>query len=419
MPGLKSILFSALLLMAGKSGWMLFWGPQLEADSLGYFELQIDFLHPPLYNVWVWLGMKAGGIWLVLLSQAAALSVGLAALIEAMEFRKEWKWATLALLALDPCSGYLCASLMSEALFLALLTGWIAFVLKAAPHQPFRNALLAGAGAGLIWLCRYTGVLLLPLFAVWAWRQRQSLRQWAVALLVFFAGFQVMLLPLRAYYFQQWGVVTLNSFTALSTWNNASFLAPDYFKSHSPANEMEDWVASFPDSVYSLRSTFLTAGIHSSEMPWQRYVATHRPDTRQAQDCAGQLGGLGRKLTFAYPLRWFREFVVPNFFKPLHESEPKIEVQHPMQSVRRGHYYVLAWQLGLSLLVAGTLLLFIRAARSPAAMLLLGFCWLHLAAVTLGAVFFLRYAYLMIPLILLAGSQLAWRWVSIRPERRA
>jgi hypothetical protein len=105
------------------------------------------------------------------------------------------RWLLLALIAVNPYSLWFSATLLSEWLFTALLIGTLLLVESAAsPKGSLATAAAAGAMAGLAYLARSAGIVLLASAFVYLWwfcRQRRKAYWFAGAMLPFVAGWML------------------------------------------------------------------------------------------------------------------------------------------------------------------------------------------------------------------------------------
>jgi hypothetical protein len=146
---------------------------------------------------------------------------------------------------------------------------------------------------------------------------------------------------------------------------------------------------------------------------YARFVATMNTEGKLA--AARAAGGTGWKLIWAAPLRHLQDFILPNMARPFTKTDslyadrlPPL-IQHPLSyQPRQLHiYYPIAWWSYFLLLIAATCGYGLRRkTASPMVGALLLCCWLYLAGISVLAVLFLRFFYLLGPLILLALGML-------------
>jgi hypothetical protein len=421
-----------LLIMLGRLGWWAYWGLLLEADSVGYLELQAALYHPPGYTL---LATLVSGLarWVdAVVVVQALLYAGAAALLVRRHFQAgRWAWGMALVLALEPCSGQLGAAVMAETSFLAcLLLAWtlLAEVWKTPQHTPWRLALLAGVLLGAAYLFRYAApvfvvaALIHPVLRRWPWRRV------AVAALFVLLGFQAVLLPLRVYYKTQFGTWTLNAFTGASLWNLSAYLYPGSEVQAHPQGPFEQHLQAFADSNFIMKTTRYTNHIFQSYRPYPRYVALLGGDAPATVAASAEVGRTAMRLIAGQPVRHLRELVLPNLLRPLSQRDSiyadglSAMIGRPIATHRRmrWEYNPVLWGLALLLLVAATVVQIWKRGRLPAlAGLLLLSAWLYYLAIALLSVVFLRFLYILPPLVLLAiGLQCQALLAARRPQAR-
>ena len=117
------------------------------------------------------------------------------------------------------------------------------------------------------------------------------------------------------------------------------------------------------------------------------------------------------RLIAAQPVRHLRELVLPNLLRPLSQRDSiyadglPAMIGRPMDSYRRmrWEYSPVWWGVGLLLLMVATGIQVWKKGRVPAlAGLLLLSAWLYYIAIALLSVVFLRFLYIIPPMVLLA-----------------
>lgn len=403
------------VVMLGKMGWWLYWGTLLEIDSLGYLHLQATLYHPPLYTVFNWLVMQVGrAVDAVVVAQSLLYSLSVAVWLWRMVQDRRWQLGLAVALALEPCSGKLACTVMAETLFLSLLL--LAFValpaLGAARTQRWVFAALwAGLLLGLAYMTRYAAPVFLVAVVGAMFLQRLPWQRILVAALVMLAAFQMELLPLRAYYQHRFDTWRFNAFSDLSLWNTAAYLYPGSPLASQPATDFERYLSALPAADFTLEHTWHTNHIFHDSLAFQRYVREQEMGTGEILAAARSAGHTGRKLLLAAPMRHIQEFVIPNAARPFHVRDrihsdllPAHIEARIFRHTRPVHDYVpWAWWGVFALLVGATVLQVVYRKRLPsvAGFLLLA-CWLYLAGIAGLAVIFLRFVYVLGPLVVLA-----------------
>ncbi len=407
----KGLWLIAGLMFLGKMLWFLYWGTLLEVDSVGYLQLQTALYHPPGYVVFCGLIVRLFGyVEAIVVVQAALLSFSVGLLLSRYIKQIKWQWIIGIALAIDPCTGLLCADIMAEAVFLALLM----FAFCAVPSlitSSGRNADWAagfiGVMMGLAYVTRYAApiymvALILILFlAKMPWNRILLAGFWMIL------AFQMVLLPLRMYYYRQFGTVNFNAYTELSIFNSAAYLYPDSKLKGSPETDFESLLSASPDSVFEMKHTWYTNHFFNGEWPYQ--IHTKNLSTSQALDAAKSAGRTGIKLIAESPFQHLKAFVIPNIGRPFwHRHQiyadrlpPLIEYPIGFQKTMKFDYEPIMTWLVFALMLLSTGIQVKYRNRMPwlPAFLLLS-SWLYLGAISMLAVFFLRFVYMLMPIVL-------------------
>lgn len=414
------------VIFLGKLVYWLVLGTSLEPDSIGYLNLEVGIYHPVGYEVvagsfmkwmggwWSWKYMNGSTILFQSILFALAMSYGITHLLDS----RKTQWIVAGLLALDPATGMLCRSIMSEAFCLSVIVVAIAWVITDSrkKHQSKKQAVLFGVMVGVLlaigYLIRYSTLLMLPALVVfWVFLYKQQ-PNWWVKILGMIIGFQVFLLPVRIIYKVRYDTLTLNAFTGYSLWNSAAYLYPE--SDHSQplvSQEFDTYLATFPDQAFDMSVTWSTAHIFGAGTPAYDFTHAEKPETN-AFHFSKKLQKGALKLILEQPIRHLKEFWVPNLigiFQKVEQDELEVPLESLVdspydQGATTTHLVVYSrhiWQIGFMLLLGLTLMWFLPRFRKRELGLILVFCWGYLFAVNLTAVLFLRFVYFLIPLILL------------------
>jgi Dolichyl-phosphate-mannose-protein mannosyltransferase len=400
----------ASIILLGRLAWAAYWGVLLEIDSLGYLELQATLSHPPLYAVFCALLLRiVDSLEAVILGQCLVYSLAAALFLQRHVVAAPRRyWLALAL-ALEPLSGKLACTVMAETLFLSLLIVALALLppMLAADRRRWQvTALAIGLLLGAAYLTRYAA----PVFglAIVGWLAMRGLpwRRVVVAALLILLGFQAAILPLRLYYQVNFGTLAFNGFSSLSVWNTAAYL---YTAAKlEPQNDFERSLTSLPSAKFELYETWHTNQIFHDSCAYVRY--TLGMPTAEKLAAARAAGQLGWRLLAGAPLRHMQDFVLPNIIRPFSKTDtlyanllpPRIQHGLHYQPHQMHIYYPAIGWVYFALLLAGSIGYFQRRKTAPAIVgALLLSCWLYLAGIAVLTVIFLRFVYLLGPLILL------------------
>ena len=335
--------------------------------------------------------------------------------------RKIIQWSTVGLLALDPCTGLLCRSIMSEAVCLALLLVVLAGVLNASrevvrEERGWKQLVLWGVVLGVIlgiaYLVRYSALLLIPALIAYWFLLRKLQTGWIWKGLGLLIGFQLLLLPVRMVYKVRYDTFSLNAFTGYSLWNTAAYLIPDAkLKKPIISHRFNHHLHTYPDQTYEMEVTWNTAHIYGPGTPAYDYLQTEDPPPN-AFHFSRQLRREAIRLIGKRPFHHMKSFWIPNFLRPFQQSE-NIHYIIPSKWTRAGSakatelatsdtiYRRELWWLGFLVLLGLTAAWFFPRFRSRELGLLILFVWGYLLAVDLTAVFFLRFVYFLAPILIL------------------
>lgn len=395
--------------------WWLYWGTLLEIDSLGYLKLQTTLFHPPLYTVFSWFVLR---IWPMVDGVVIAQSLFFA--LSAAVFLKRWvsgeraKLGLALLLAVEPCSGKLACTVMTETVFLSLILLAFAAIPNLQSTEPKKAAISAigiGMLLGLAYMTRYAAPVFLVAVVMWMLLSRFHLKRVALNTVLLLLGLELVLVPLRMYYIQNFGTMRLNGFSGVSLWNSAAYLYPDSPLRTSPENDFQAYLQAFPEKDFGIAETWHTNQIFHDSLPFQRYIHENALGTAATLQASTLAGNTAWKLLLTNPWRHFNAFVIPNVLRPFHKQDKIYADRLPalMQAGiwRQPHpvhdYWPWLWWIHFGFLCAATAIqLFFPKRRSAVAGLLIVSCWLYLIAISLLAVVFLRFVFIMGPFITLA-----------------
>jgi hypothetical protein len=224
-------------------------------------------------------------------------------------------------------------------------------------------------------------------------------------------GFQAAILPLRLYYQVNFGTLEFDGFSGLSIWNTAAYLYPD--SEIAPRNDFELYLETMPVAKFDVYETWHTNQIFHDDCAYARYVQDMGTADKLA--VARAAGRLGWRLLAAAPSRHLRDFVWPNVQRPFTRMDtiyadrlpPLIPYSIHHQPHELHVYSPVGWWVAFALLLGTTMAYGLRRKTAPPIVgALLLSCWLYLAGIALLTVVFLRFVYLLGPLIVLAAGLL-------------
>ncbi|MFN8396739.1 MAG: hypothetical protein U0176_19090 [Bacteroidia bacterium] len=275
----------------------------------------------------------------------------------------------------------------------------------------------------LAYLTRYAAPVFLVAAIIGMAAQRLGWRKLLFAASMLILTFQLGLVPMRLYYHQKFGTWEFNGFSGLSQWNIAAHLYPGSDVEANPRTEFEKWLQLRPKGDFDIYHTWHTNHIFHDSLPFQSYVREHQLDTEGSFAIVQSLSGTSRRLVSGSPLRHLREFILPNAWRPFHIADkihsdllPK-DIPTPMvRHFRMVHWYYPAfwWGIFLLLTIATGIHLRHRKEMPGIAGLMLVSVWLYLLGICLLAVVFLRFVYVVAPLVLLILGMQMQLWMRDR-----
>ena len=407
-----------LLISAGKLAWLWFDGVHVHPDSLNYLTTTWHNDYPPLYPLFVrFTTSMSDGLGFTAACQAILFALCALVLVRTLASTKKEAWIYAAVLAVEPMSGFLMTSIMSEGVFLPLLLVWLAGALLL-PRVKFAWWLVLSMGAlsGVMYGFRFA--MFFPvLFLVIVWLRDYSAgrrRIWQV--LGFLIAFQVILLPLRLKHHETFASYQLNHFTGANLWNNSAFLYPDSDLRQYPGNAFDVYLNHYPDSAFDAYRSARSQHIWDATAPYRQYAdSTYRFEERwQASRLAGETG---KHLIFNHPIDYLAGFVWPNVAKLYTDSEridvhghaPWLEDEYGLTDnivfSYRPRYW---WGLSIVLLLVSLQLLFRPKLRTRRMLFLLALLWWCSLVIPLIAPVNLRYYYTLAPLFWILVAQVTF-----------
>jgi hypothetical protein len=408
------------IILLGRMGYFAYWGVLLEIDSLGYLELQAAVYHPPGYMVF-----NAAALAVVDSLEAIVVAQSLLYGFAAAIFL--WRWVPkgrlqlgLAIaLAVEPLSGKLACTIMAETLFLALLLlalAWLALVQAPEARRWTIGAIMVGLLLGLAYVTRYAAPVFLVALLLWLLGRRLPWRQVAVAALLMGLGYQAAILPLRLYYEANFGTLRFNAFSSLSLWNSTAYLYPASDARSDPRGGFEQRLVALPAATFAIDETWHTNQMFHDSSAFQRHV--RGMGTAATLEAGREAGSLGLRLLRADPLRHLHTFVIPNFLRPFIKTDliyadrlpPLIAHGLVYQPFPLHRYDPIGWWLCCGGLLVATIGYAVRRKQLPAIVpALLLSCWLYWAGIAVLTVIFLRFLFVMAPLVVVALGLVAGR----------
>jgi len=304
-----------LAIVAGKLLWVVFSGVHVYPDSLNYLSTVWHYDYPAGYPLFLRIVQLLGG-GLTSIAVVQCLLFGLGAVYLIRVVASTWKQAVLYafVLALEPLSGFLCTSIMSEGLFLPFLMVWLGLVIQLPlTYFSWRHLMVIGVLAGLLYSVRFAMVFPVSFVVLYLLFEKRTGRMRILLPLYVVIGMQLVLVPLRLQQRQQFGTWQINGFTGANLWNNTAFLYPGSEAQSQPQGAFETHLQHFPDSVFDQERAITSQHIWDTTAPFRSYAETLPFAERwQANALAGETG---MSLLKSHPGSYLSNFVWPNLAK--------------------------------------------------------------------------------------------------------
>lgn len=403
-----------LTILIGKLIYLAINGVLFEDDSVGYLTFHAGLYHPPGYGAFTSaIYSLFGSLHAVIVVQALMFSFSAGLLIHRFISSGQMRLLAAVVIAIDPISGILACSILSECAFISfgMLLFYFAFsIRKVADKWHWVLAILIGIIAGNSYLIRYAGsayLLLLPLFLLLA---GYSIRKVAVLSILAIVAFQMVLLPLRIYYTSEFGTPTINAFSGMSSWNRAAHLYPGSSVAESPATEFENFLGQISADQFSIEKSFETAHIYSAPAPFPAYIIEKELNSGDVIRLSEEVGDLGWRLVMESPGKQLTEFVFPNMVRPfhLHETPTRenaaeyISAEFDYENQKEISWQPYQWiVLFILILITGCIQFFIRKFLRPEHRTILLFVLIYLIALVFLVPIYPRFVLILSPLILI------------------
>ncbi len=428
LTSLRSLLCATKLSQPRKHFWMAFgtlvvvkvlWvlcnAIHVHLDSYNYLECILHFEYPPFYALFAkTLTSIWPNLYFVAVVQAVVFALCAAYFIDAVAPSKRVFFVLTAVLAIEPFSAFYAGSIMSEALFIPLLMVWLALLYKQL-QQPgnWMLPLLLGLLAGVLYGIRYA-TLIMALYPVVLWVGQKAHRKhsWKY-LLVFVVGFQLVLVPVRLAFNNAFDTWRINGLSGALLWNNASIFYPESEVKVHPNNDFERYLQQQPfhyDVALALRNRQIW-NEDATMRSYMQYKGHHNFEYRP--ELSDELGATGLRIIKEFPLRYFTDFVGPNFAQ-LYVRDDVVNANrygHHLATKFNYHgathvrYYAVWWWSYTVLLLAmfGVYMVRRKQLRNAVGGMLLGAMGWYMLLLPIAAVVILRYYLSFSPVILVTA----------------
>jgi hypothetical protein len=284
-----------------------------DIDSQSYLTPGANLYHPPGYMLFLWLARQCwDNTFFIGLLHCIIWGFGLSILIA--EIRMAWLyWAIIGIMIVEPTGNFFTQCILSEVLYIPAVSIGLWALKQYIMYRKYQWVILSGIFLGGAYLIRYSGFLIgMPAFVVLVFISKLKKRYISHAIL-FFVAFQLIILPVRAYFYLNFDTWQFNGFSAMYLWNSTSVIFPGSAVQRAPQTPFEKWAASYPDSVFTFTATVHTGALWSAELPLTAYIRRY-PDwqAKQIFDFADTLMQTNRKLLLSHPLKYITVFILPN-----------------------------------------------------------------------------------------------------------
>lgn len=392
--------------------FLLFLGPLYENDSPRYFLNVRSLIFPPLYPflLRIFHSLFTPNLYLTLVYQTiifAFLSLSGLYLYESKQLKRTY---FAIFIAFEPFSTFYCRNLMTEILFLGLMILYLGLIVawnenRIILNRKLLHLFIIGFAIACLVLTKALGILFLPLTALIFIFNKESLKNKIFDFLKVYGIYFLLLLPIKINYFYTYNQFTINAFDGFNLWNNASVLYPNSKYSSNPETEFEKWLQKFPKETFKLENALITNHIWEDSFPANSFKVRNSLEIIEINNI---LKETALKLMKEQPWQYFTKFVIPNFVKPLSRDEilplkvtqPFIQEYFQYSDLASITYYSIYWKLFLFLYLF-LWVYFILNYKSLMNLMPFHFLILsYLIGTSFMGAFFLRYLYLIFPLIL-------------------
>lgn len=373
-------------------------GYHYEFDSPRYLWSVRSFMSPPLYPIFLKITTTiVPSLYFVIICQTIAFCIIIFSAAFLLQQHKNL--AFYLFWAIEPISAFYCSNLMTEWLFLSLVFFTLALISNTLKRLNGWHICSWAMGICACYLTRWIGISLLILAILLLLIDRsKSLKYRILHCFLLFLFFNLALLPLRLDYKRVLGTYQLNAYSGINLWNSVSVLYPDAPMRKQPQTSFQVYLQSFQDSVFATQNALLTHHMWNDSFPALKYANLYQLDPLKLQDT---LQKNSYQLIFqTNPLNFITRFVIPNFMKPFvignenyvpEVTRPYIFKYFGEHQTKPIYYYsFVTWIAAIGLAIG----LFIRPNS-----LILQWVLLYWLMIGISSAFFLRYIYVVSPLI--------------------
>jgi len=318
------ILLSLTIIFALKVIYASHFGVRVQEDSNNYVFNVFDFEYPPLYPYFLYLSQRISpGLELAIILQSFIFSACAALFVTYFSTNRKNLLPFSVLMGLDPISSFFCTDIMSESLFISILFLCIVLIhaFFSSNNYSFLLVILIGITAGVLYLVRFSGILLIIAFFVIAVITPAHRKKFLFTLLIIFIGFQLILLPIRLKYKQVFGTYIISGNSGATLWNNASVLYCNSSVAKNPLNDFEKSLSHYDTNLFNQYNAIKGLQVNSPQSPFRSYVSRQNSNQLGFLQASNEAGNTAIKLIKEHPLKYFTEFVIPNFTQYFKEGQ--------------------------------------------------------------------------------------------------
>jgi hypothetical protein len=316
----------------------------------------------------------------------------------------------------EPTGNFFTQCILSEVLYIPAVGIGLWALKQYITYRKYQWVILSGMFFGGAYLIRYSGFLVSVLAFVMLVFISKLKKRYILDTLIFWAAFQLIILPVRTYFYLNFDTWQFNGFSAMYIWNSTSVIFPGSVVQRTPQTPFEKWAAGYPDSVFTFTATVHTGALWSAQLPLTAYIRRY-PDwqAKQIFDFADTLMQTNRKLLLSHPIKYITIFILPNlihswYFDDCNPAMQSLPLFDSLSAIGNSSVFCYPHYLTqityLSFIVLLITMIYSGSKRQwlltlPAAVWLLSFVCLSCLAVL-----FPRFIITYLPLTLLLGGRL-------------
>lgn len=319
----RKFLWFFLALALSRAGYLYIFGIYAAPETEAWLEGGSMF-YPPLYPlVLKGLLFLYPTAWLPVILQILLFSFAFA-LLASLVFNSDRLFYTLMVVtALDPVSAQFVYSISGLSLSITCM-----LLSLSAFHVWLRNPggwlmFMMITGSACAFLLRYQALIFPIVMLLYMMSFPVHRRYFFRTVLIFVAGFQLTLLPMRYYHSEMYGTWRLNAFTGLSLWNNVSVIYCNSAVRVNPRSGFETYVAYKPCGEFSRDHAIRGWHLSDPASTLNQYLKRKVKDVPRQLEFGDALFRTSVGIIIQHPIDYMQEFVFPNLHRVFFEDETR------------------------------------------------------------------------------------------------